>query len=51
MAAVSIGVSVVISDLVVLLAVTGHLFKKFVNRMVKRAVPVFSFLLVYSSSR
>ncbi|MBL8895428.1 MAG: two pore domain potassium channel family protein [Rhizobiales bacterium] len=47
MAAVSIGVSLVIGDLVVLLAVTGHLFKKFVGRMVKRAVPVFSFLLVY----
>ena len=47
MAAVSIGVSLVINDLVVLLAVTGHLFKKFVGRMVKRAVPVFSFLLVY----
>jgi hypothetical protein len=47
MAAVAIGVSLVIGDLVVLLAVTGHLFKKFVSRMVKRAVPVFSFLLVY----
>lgn len=47
MAAVAIGVSLVINDLVVLLAVTGHLFKKFINRMVKRAVPVFSFLLVY----
>ena len=47
MAAVAIGVTLVIGDLVVLLAVTGHLFKKFVGRMVKRAVPVFSFLLVY----
>jgi hypothetical protein len=47
MAAVAVGVTLVISDLVVLLAVTGHLFKKFVGRMVKRAVPVFSFLLVY----
>lgn len=47
MAAVAVGVTLVIGDLVVLLAVTGHLFKKFVGRMVKRAVPVFSFLLVY----
>lgn len=47
MAAVAVGVSLVISDLIILLAVTGHLFKKFVGRMVKRAVPVFSFLLVY----
>jgi len=47
MAAVAVGVNLVISDLIVLLAVTGHLFKKFISRMVKRAVPVFSFLLVY----
>ena len=47
MAAVAVGIPLVIGDLVVLLAVTGHLFKKFVARMVKRAVPVFSFLLVY----
>lgn len=47
MAAVAVGVTLVIGDLVVLLAVTGHLFKKFISRMVKRAVPVFSFLLVY----
>jgi len=47
MAAVAVGVMLVIGDLVVLLAVTGHLFKKFIGRMVKRAVPVFSFLLVY----
>jgi hypothetical protein len=47
MAAVAVGITLVIGDLVVLLAVTGHLFKKFISRMIKRAVPVFSFLLVY----
>jgi len=47
MAAVAIGVVLVTDDLVVLLAVTGHLFRTFINRMIKRAVPVFSFLLVY----
>jgi len=47
MAAVGIIVYLAIEDLVVLLAVTGHLFKTFIARMMKRAVPVFSFLLVY----
>jgi voltage-gated potassium channel len=47
MAAVAVIVMVVVDDLVVLLAVTGHLFRTFIARMIKRAVPVFSFLLVY----
>jgi voltage-gated potassium channel len=47
MAAVAIIVYLAIEDLIVLMAVTGHLFRTFIGRMLKRAVPVFSFLLVY----
>jgi voltage-gated potassium channel len=41
-------VYLVIADLVLLLAATGHLFVVFIRRMLRRVVPVFSFLVVYS---
>ena len=48
MLAISVLVYLVIVDLMLLLAATGHLFVVFVRRMLRRVVPVFSFLVVYS---
>jgi hypothetical protein len=48
MLAISVLVYLVVVDLMLLLAATGHLFVVFVRRMLRRVVPVFSFLVVYS---
>jgi voltage-gated potassium channel len=47
MLAISLLVYRVIADLVLLLEAIGHLFVVFIHRMMRRVVPVFSFLVVY----
>jgi voltage-gated potassium channel len=47
MLAIAVVVYLVIADLVLLLEATGELFVVFIRRMLRRVVPVFSFLVVY----
>lgn len=47
MLAIAVLVYLVIADLVLLLEATGELFVVFIRRMLRRVVPVFSFLVVY----
>lgn len=47
MLAIAVVVYSVIADLVLLLEATGELFVVFIRRMLRRVVPVFSFLVVY----